>query len=189
MSAWDLSECAPSLVIKSAHVKRASNDWRGDVDANGNTLYDIGGLQLSEVTAPSTPTTNTAVLYIDTSDGKFKLKKDSGSVVSIEDLGSGVPVGIVNTVTYSATPTFNCSLGNVQRITLTGNVTSSTVSSHTAGQEITFSIVQDSTQRAFVWPTNVYGAMTIDDALSSTYIQKFLSDGTNLHAMSPGIFS
>jgi hypothetical protein len=190
MSSWNLSEISSGLVIKSDHMKHASNNWQGDVSANGNTLSGVGGLQVSERSAPSTPTSDTAVLYLDSADGALKLKKDSGSVIDIEALGSGLPIGIVNTVTYSATPTFNCSLGNIQKITLTGNVTSSTASSLVAGQQIIFCIIQDSTPRTFVWPTNVYGGMTLDDTSGSTNTQTFIClDGTTLKAISPGLSS
>jgi hypothetical protein len=93
----------------------------------------------------------------------------------------------VNTVTFSATPTFNASLGNTQKITLTANVTSSTLSNATAGQTINFLICQDATGgRTFVWPTNVKGGMTIGSTLSTCSAQDFIFDGTNAYAVSPG---
>jgi hypothetical protein len=42
MSSWNLSEVSPGQVIKSDHVKQASNDWRGDIDANGHDITDVG---------------------------------------------------------------------------------------------------------------------------------------------------
>ena len=94
----------------------------------------------------------------------------------------------VNTVTFSATPTFNASLGNTQKITLTGNVTSSTLSNASTGETINFIICQDATgSRTFVWPTNVKGGMTIGATLSTCSAQDFIFDGTNAYALSAGI--
>jgi hypothetical protein len=94
----------------------------------------------------------------------------------------------VNTVTFSATPTFNASLGNTQKITLTGNVTSSTLSNAGTGQSINFIICQDATgSRTFVWPTTVKGGMTIGSTLSTCSAQDFIFDGTNAYAVSSGV--
>jgi hypothetical protein len=93
----------------------------------------------------------------------------------------------VNTVTFSATPTFDASLGNTQKITLTGNVTSSTLSNATTGQQIDFLICQDGTgSRTFVWPTNVLGGMTIGSTLSKCSAQSFRYDGTLTKAYALG---
>jgi hypothetical protein len=94
----------------------------------------------------------------------------------------------VNTVTFSATPTFDASLGNTQKITLTDNVTSSTLSNVSNGQQIDFLICQDGTgSRTFVWPTNVLGGMTIGATLSKCSAQNFIFDGTNAYALSAGV--
>lgn len=91
----------------------------------------------------------------------------------------------VNTVSFSATPVFDLSLGSTIKITLTGNVTSSTTSNlqSSAGQEVTFIVTQDATGgRTVVWPTNTAGvvpAICLD--ASSVSIVKALSDGTNLN--------
>jgi hypothetical protein len=93
----------------------------------------------------------------------------------------------VNVVTFSATPTFEASLGNTQKITLTGNVTSSTLSNAATGQQINFLICQDGTGGwTFVWPTNVKGGMTIGSDASKCNAQNFIFDGTNAYALSPG---
>jgi hypothetical protein len=94
----------------------------------------------------------------------------------------------VNVVTFSATPTFDASLGNTQKITLTGNVTSSTLSNAVAGQTINFIVCQDATGgRTFAWPLNVLGAMTIGSTASKCSAQTFLFDGTSAYALSPGV--
>jgi hypothetical protein len=95
----------------------------------------------------------------------------------------------VSTVSFSSTPTFDLSLGSTQKITLTGNVTSSTISNGSTGKHITFVIIQDSIGgRTFVWPTNVYGGMTVDSIADSISIQKLITyDGTNYYAETYGV--
>jgi len=94
----------------------------------------------------------------------------------------------LNVVTFSSTPTFDANLGNTQKITLTGNVTSSTLSNASAGQSLDFIICQDATgSRTFVWPTNVKGGMTIGSTLSTCSAQNFIFDGTNAYALSAGV--
>jgi hypothetical protein len=91
-------------------------------------------------------------------------------------------------VTFSSTPTFDAKLGNTQKITLTGNVTSSTLSNATAGEQIHFLICQDATgNRTFVWPSNVKGGMTIGSTASKCSAQTFMFDGTSAYALSPGV--
>jgi hypothetical protein len=94
----------------------------------------------------------------------------------------------LNVVTFSSTPTFDASLGNTQKIILTGNVTSSTLSNATTGQQIHFLICQDATgNRTFVWPANVKGGMTIGSTASKCNAQSFVHDGINAYALSPGV--
>jgi hypothetical protein len=83
-------------------------------------------------------------------------------------------------VTFSATPTFDASKANVFRLTLTGNVTSSTLSNAMIGQDLKFEICQDGTGgRTFVAPTNVQGFLAISSTASSCTTQQFWFDGTN----------
>jgi len=106
-----------------------------------------------------------------------------GSVIS----GRSV-IAAVNTVAFSSVPTFDAALGNTQKITLSGNVTSSTLSNATAGQWLHFVICQDATgNRTFVWPSNVKGGMTIGSTASTCSAQNFVFDGTNAYALSSGV--
>ncbi len=93
-------------------------------------------------------------------------------------------------VTFSATPTFNALVSNNFKITLTGNVTSSTLSNAQTGQVLTWQICQDATgSRTFVWPTNVKGATTIGGTLSTCSAQSFKYDGTNAYALAAGVIN
>lgn len=88
------------------------------------------------------------------------------------------------TVTFSATPVFDLSLGD-QKITLTGNVTSSTFSGGVAGQFVTFYICEDGTGlRTFVWPTAFKGAATLVTTASTCSVYLFKSfDGTTYYSI------
>jgi hypothetical protein len=82
------------------------------------------------------------------------------------------------TVPYSATPTFNCALGNTSRpvfsITLSGNVTSSSFSNLVPGQQITIHIIENATGGyGFVWPSGTVGAGAIDTTANQINTQVF----------------
>lgn len=77
-------------------------------------------------------------------------------------------------VAFSATPTFDCSLGDTFEITLTGNVTSSTISNAVAGQRLLFCIIQDGTGgRTFAWSGSALGSGAIDPGINARSVQEF----------------
>lgn len=97
----------------------------------------------------------------------------------------------VNTVSFSATPAFNLALGD-QTITLTGNVTSFTVTNITAGQKVAFRFCQDGTGGRTVSspPASMHGIFTIGSTLSTCSVQEFESfDGTILNALDSGVIN
>ncbi len=99
--------------------------------------------------------------------------------------GSGNPGGYTTT-TFSATPTFTAASNTATSflITLTGNVTSSTLAGASTGQIITFKICQDgSGLHTFVPPTNVLNMGTIEGTASACSNQTFVYDGTNAQAL------
>lgn len=82
----------------------------------------------------------------------------------------------IQTQAFSATPAFNIALGTKIDMTLTGSVTSSTISGQNPGELITFIIHQDATGgRTFAWPSTVPGG-TIDSGASKTSLQSFMVD-------------
>jgi hypothetical protein len=98
------------------------------------------------------------------------------------------PYGLI-TVPFSATPTFDCSQGNVFLMTLTGNVTSFTLANQMAGMFYTFIFKQDgSGLHSVAWPATFKGVIPITiTALSSTAaIQTVMYDGTNFYATAIG---
>lgn len=97
---------------------------------------------------------------------------------------AGGVVGGLNTVTFSATPTFDFSKGNTQMITLTGNVTSSTLVNAAAGERLLFIVCQDATgSRTFVWPASMKGGGTIGATASKCSVQDFVWDGASARAV------
>src|SRR5215472_7626791 len=88
----------------------------------------------------------------------------------------------ITTVSFSATPTFTTT-GQYQvfKMTLTGNVTSSTLdmSQVTVPSIVTFELSQDGTGgRSFVWPLNVSGGAPPNTAANSVSSQSYFWDGT-----------
>jgi hypothetical protein len=92
-------------------------------------------------------------------------------------------------VTFSATPAFTFGNGvNTFEITLTGNVSSSSITGAAAGQIGNFIICQDATgSRTFTWPASFHGAMTIGSTASKCNAQSFVYDGANYLALSTGV--
>lgn len=96
------------------------------------------------------------------------------------------------TVSFSATPTFDLVNGVTQTITLTGNVTSSTITATAytlvAGTRLVLRIIQDGTGgRTFVWPTNVLGGAgyLISTIASASTFAELQYNGTNWEFAAP----
>jgi hypothetical protein len=82
------------------------------------------------------------------------------------------------TVAFSATPVFNAQSVLSFKITLTGDVTSSTITNPTAGQRVAFIITQDGVGgHAFAYPANVKGASGVAPDAGLTTVQEFIYDG------------
>ena len=96
---------------------------------------------------------------------------------------SAVLQGLYNTVAFSATPTFSAGAYNYFSLTLTANVTSSTISGGTIGQIISLNICQNGTGGyTFTWPTNLLTAPSVNTAASACTAVSAVYDGTNWKA-------
>jgi hypothetical protein len=85
------------------------------------------------------------------------------SDVTLLDNGAGgIVFGVYSNVVFSPTPIFNAALASIFSITLTGNVTSSSVNSPVQnGQVIEINVCQDATGgRSFVFPPNFLNTST-----------------------------
>lgn len=97
-----------------------------------------------------------------------------------------VRLGSLTTVTFSATPIFDASTAASFKLTLTGNVTSSTLTNAVAGEPVNFEICQDATGgRTFVPPTNVLNMGTIVSTANACSTQEFWFDGSNAVSSGP----
>jgi hypothetical protein len=93
-------------------------------------------------------------------------------------------------VTFSATPALNATNGWIQNLTLTANVTSSTLTGGTDGQHLVLELCQDATgARTFVPPANVKGFTTIGATANTCTVQDFVFDSTkaNWYATAAGV--
>jgi hypothetical protein len=87
-------------------------------------------------------------------------------------------------VTYGATITPDVTNGNIQTVTLTGNVTLSAFTNPIAGQSLTLFVVQDATGSRILTSTMKFagGSKTLSTAANSIDIITAYYDGTNYYA-------
>ncbi len=169
-----------------------------DMPAGTGTVTSVtlavsaGALFTASITGTNPVTTSgTATLNLN-----FAVQAAHAFLVGPASGGSGnitaramVPADLPGQVTtsFSATPTFDASVALSFKMTLIGNVTSSTVTNPTAGETITFIITQDGTGGwTFAWPTNFKGASAIGPDANSVSVQSFIWDATNWRATGPG---
>jgi len=106
----------------------------------------------------------------------------------VTNTGSGSSA-VLTPVSYSTTPAFTVSASSTPQVfamTLTGNVTSSTLTtaSAMAGQQIGFILTQDGTgAHTFAWPSNVLGACAISGTASISTTVTGIFDGSNIRAI------
>lgn len=87
-----------------------------------------------------------------------------------------------STLAFSATPIFAAGSASKFYLTLTGNVTSSTITGMVKDQLVIFQIAQDGTGgRSFVFPSVVKGPGVVDPAPGSISIQAFTFDGSSFY--------
>lgn len=165
----------------------------GSVTSIGFTTPTNGFTFSSSTTNPITSTGTITLGFSNENAGVAFLGPCTGSATTpawrafcVQDLP-----GAVNTVSFSATPTFDLSLGGVQTITLTGNVTSSSISNGVAGKHYVFIVCQDGTGgRTLVWPGTFHGTMTVGSTLSICSAQAFDAlTSTALYASAPGVIN
>jgi hypothetical protein len=133
---------------------------------------------------------------------KYGISQSSQKLIDIQNNGGANLAGIdsngrVNAsgiaegfaaVTFSTTPIFDAATANTFKITLSGNVASSTLMNAVAGQPLNFIVCQDGTgSRAMSWPANMTGTMTIGATASKCSAQGFVFDGSNAVAISSGV--
>ncbi len=145
---------------------------------NGNAINDIeGNTAKVQLFAGANPATNDCA--------KFDLNHN----LVTAGASCAAAATSLTTVTFSATPTFTRSSQIQQwQITLTGNVTGSTLSGAQAADIFIFNICQDATgSRTFVPPTGFSQMARISSTASACTKQTFYWDGSNAIAVTPGV--
>lgn len=155
------------------------------------TLFsdDAGTPQANPFTASST----TGYWFFYADDGRYDVRISGAGIttpftfgdVSLGGSGTGGGLAFV-TQAFSATPTFDANGVAAFQMTLTGNVTSSTVTNPTEAQQLGFVICQDATgARTFAWPANFLNPPTVIRVASYCTRANFTFDGTNWHNFGP----
>jgi hypothetical protein len=181
----------PPTGSPSATYKNGTNndEWLGRFisPVTGNPAYAIvtPAQTNPELDMCSSATTCGSFTY---ASGSFNLSTTlglGGGLYTTFVSASAATWAAVSTVASSATPVFNTSLGNTLKNVLTANVTSSTLTNPTTGQQIMFSIIQDGTGgRTFVWPTTVVNPPSVNLAANSETDWVCKWDGTNCQPLS-----
>jgi hypothetical protein len=153
-----------NLSDSSALARVASPAFTGTVTAP--TLNATTGLQVNGVALASTNLSDTSSIARLSSSNVFTAQQTAPNFVGV--------IGSESDITFSATPTFSATV-NLNYMSLTGNVTSSTLAAGKNGQSISFVLCQDATgSRTFTWPSTVRGGMTIGSTASKCSSQMFI---------------
>lgn len=130
-------------------------------------------------------------LATDKYDRRDQDKLRSAVALAVDDVAQLAPfVRGQITMPFTATPDLDASRAAVFVMTLTANVTSSTLSKATDGQPIRVVLKQDGVgARTFVWPTNMKGTMVISAGINTVSAQEFVYEKAsgNAYATSPGV--
>ena len=166
-------------------------------NGTGDVVLSADTVQIGDNNANATLTTNgTGDLILNTNNGSnsgaITIADAANGNISITPNGTGKSVvsainyneGAIFSVTYASTITPNVTNGNVQTVTLTGNVTFSAFASPVAGQSLTLKVVQDATGSRLLTSTMKFAgaSKTLSTAANSIDIISVYYDGTNYFA-------
>ena len=174
-SAYITASSTDTLTNKSGNISQFTNDsgyltsaladvvddttpqLGGDLDVNGQSIVSVS---------------NGNIVLTPNGTGKTKITNINYSEAA------------PHTVTYAATITPDVANGNIQKVTLTGNVTFSAFSNPVAGQTLTLFVVQDGTGSRTLTSTMLFagGNKTLSTAASAIDIITVHYDGTNYYA-------
>ncbi len=180
----------------SARLGMATKRWQDFVDSLVQfcVTHELGALPVDQplfgagggtvkTGSKSGSTNDLATVSGEFTEGHIVSADGNGNLID----GGPAPSG-VNTVPFSATPTFDLALGAVQKIELTGDVTSITLNNPVAGATYTLLIIQDAVGgRTFTDGGLIRGLLTVGTTASMASLQQFIYDGTQYFAVSLGI--
>lgn len=166
-----------------------SNNWGGPLNSNFSIIDQLlsGGRALpgldvdGDVTVSGTVTAG-AFSGLDGTFLTSSLFDEPNGVPQLNGAGL-IPAALLSnqgiaTIAFSTTPVFNAAAASGFKITLTGNVSSSTFANGAQGAVlVAFRIVQDATGgRTFTWPANVRGGGIINPGANARSLQIFALD-------------
>lgn len=154
------------------------------------TIWPTGSPQplVSTLNAPQGNVLANAAIVAAGTMGDVNVFVSNKTDVIIDINGYFTPDPTIGVVTFSATPVFDASHTNSFEMTLTGNVTASTLINLPADEFVVFEFIQDAIGgHTVVWPLNVLDHGVVSSKASAKCIQIFWSDGTNAVAVS-GMF-
>jgi hypothetical protein len=171
----------PELRMMTTTANASNRSYAFDVNQMNNGDFDI----YQSTTDANDPIASGASIFHSDKNGNIGIGNPPTVPFQL-NVNKSIASGL-NVVAYSATPVFDASLGNTQEITLTGNVTSSTLGTAPAVGEViqlNFIICQDGAgSHTFVWPTQIHGAVSIGGTASKCSEQSFIFDGTTGYAV------
>lgn len=183
------------LVVTRTSGPNFDLGWAGQYIKLGPTTY----FPVASVAGVSTLTITNPIGVAVPASGTWELRGSmdltlAATAGSQSDVAYVIPPHVIRlpgdgtmTHSFSAAPVFDAQQASSHIISLTGNVTSSTLANGSQGQEVTLMIQQDpATARTWVWPANVFGGMTIGATLSKWNTQTFMKTGANWYATGPG---
>jgi len=152
-----------------------------------NCVQGCGGGAGATFQVNATNTSNQTTINFQSGAGVTVSNPSAGNVAFTWSAPAAVTM-TRDTLAFASTLTMNMSNGGSKKITLTGNVASSSITNPADTQLLVLEICQDSTGgRTFAWPANVKGAGTPDPAAGTCSAQQFQYDAaaTNWYAIAP----
>lgn len=145
----------------------------GVLRGNGTSAFTAGSVSLTSEVTGTLPVANGGT-GVTSSTGSGSNVLSSGASVSNFSVSNGLTVTsnaqtTPSSLAYAASITLSCGSSNVFTTTLTGNITSTTLSGPSNGQTINWFLIQDgSGNRTITWPGTVKWAAGSPTALSTT---------------------
>lgn len=169
------SDYLPVATGGGANVDSQVNFSGSGYQVNGFTAGIAQSIQINKVHRQASMVAAALTNFIVNVLG-INIQDDGNLAGLITNLTKAIQRGsnILAVIVFSGTPVFDASTANVFEITLTGNVTSSTLSNVAPGQELAFIIHQDGAgAHTFVPPANLPLA-PISGGANKTSVQQFI---------------
>ena len=161
------------------HCSSGSLQWTVDqVPGNAFLNGTITGDTITNPTITGGTDSGTSV-----SSAVITASSINGSAIGSTTPASGAFTSLsstMNAMSFSSTPVFNAASYGYFTMTLTGNVTSSTITGGSVGQQITIQVCQDNSgAHTFAWPANLQNAPFVNPLLQSCTIDVAFFNGAN----------